>query len=110
MITIFGSNGGWSDDKCDQWGWPMCEFPPCPQGWTLIRDSCYNFTPLDATFEEAVDHCTGLGAKVVEPKNADEDGAIFDLLDRSICKDPEAPKKGCYQYWLGVQMATGSER
>ena len=110
MITIGGTGGKWTDDRCDRLGWIMCEFPPCPQGWTSIGDSCYNFQALDATFDEAAAYCNEIDAKVVEPKNAADDKAIFDNLDMSICKDPEAPQKGCYKYWLGVTMENASER
>ena len=110
LLTVGQTGGKWEDDRCDRWGWTICEFPPCPQGWVGIGNSCYNFQALDATFDEAVEYCNEIDAKVVEPKNAAEDKAIFDKLDMSICEDPEAPQNGCYQYWLGVTMDNASER
>ena len=58
MITVGQTGGKWTDDRCDRLGWIMCEFPPpCPQGWTSIGNTCYNFEALDATFDQEVGYC-----------------------------------------------------
>ena len=93
----------WAARDCSKVFRSVCEFS-CPEGWTLLRGSCYLFNNANVDINEAGVFCEEFGAKVVEPKSAEEDQAIFKALDKSVCA--EAETKGCYKYWIG---AVGSD-
>ena len=94
----------WAARDCSKYFRSVCEFS-CPEDWTLIGGSCYLFNNANVDINEAGVFCEEFGAKVVEPKSAEEDLAIFKGLDKSVCKTAEI-KKGCYQYWIGAMSTS----
>ncbi|XP_036096531.1 C-type lectin domain family 4 member G-like [Molossus molossus] len=62
----------------------------CPTSWLPFRGSCYLFSVLQATWEEAQRHCAGAGAHLVIVGDLDEQG----FLTRNT--------RGL-GYWLGLR-------
>ena len=70
----------WTDWPISNTGKIICEKPVCPKGWTLVRGRCYYLSSDLLTYDQSLAFCASQGGKLFEPKNAEDNLAISQLV------------------------------
>ena len=63
--------------------------------WTKVLDSLIWFSSEDATFDEAIQNCTEMGAQLFEPRTLRLNREVYDALKAR-------PGRDQHNYWIGI--------
>ena len=68
----------WNDNDCTRRKRVVLCEQPCPVGWKPINDNCYRFNTFSSgkSFEQALAYCSGMQARLFEPRNAQTNLAV----------------------------------
>ena len=64
-------------------------------GWTKVLDSLVWFSSEVATFDEAIQNCTEMGAHLFEPRTLRQNREVYDALKARPGRDHK-------NYWIGI--------
>ena len=63
--------------------------------WTKVLDSLVWFSSERATFDEAIQNCTEMGAHLFEPRTLTQNREVYDALKAR-------PGRDQHNYWIGI--------
>ena len=63
-------------------------------GWTKVLDSLVWFSSEDATFDEAIQNCTEMGAQLFEPRSLRQNREVYAAL--------KAKGRDQHHHWIGI--------
>ena len=65
-----------------------------PDGWTKVLDSFIWFSSEDATFDQAIQNCTQMGARLFEPRTLRQNREVYAAL--------MAKGRAQHNHWIGI--------